>query len=75
VVWPEVPYLGYIWYMANCALVPASSMNAGNLKFMSHEVPLEFAFVPIASLSMGGCGLSHKTVEDGCQSTCVGFAG
>ena len=54
VVWPEVPYLGYIWYMANCALDPASSMNAGNLNFMLHEVPLESAFVPIASVLMVG---------------------
>ena len=29
----------------------------------------------IASLLMGGCGLSHKHVEDGCKSTCVEFGG
>jgi len=28
-----------------------------------------------ASLLMGGCGLSHKRVEDGCKSTCVEFRG
>ena len=27
----------------------------------------------IASLLMGGCGLSHKHVEDGCRHTCVKF--
>jgi len=27
--------------------------------------------VTIASSLMGGCGLSHKRVEDGCKSTCV----
>ena len=26
--------------------------------------------VTIASLLMGGCGLSHECVEDGCKSTC-----
>jgi len=26
--------------------------------------------VTIASSLMGGCGLSHKCVEDGCKSTC-----
>ena len=31
--------------------------------------------VPIASLLMGGCGLSHERVEDGCRSTCVKFGG
>ena len=29
----------------------------------------------IASSLMGGCGLSHKRVEDGCKSTCVEFGG
>ena len=29
--------------------------------------------VTIASLLMGGCGLSHKHVEDGCKSICVKF--
>jgi len=24
---------------------------------------------------MGGCGLSHEHVEDGCKSTCVEFGG
>ena len=27
--------------------------------------------VTIASSLMGGCGLSHERVEDGCRSTCV----
>ena len=27
--------------------------------------------VTIASLLMGGCGLGHKHVEDGCKSNCV----
>ena len=31
--------------------------------------------VTIASLLMGGCGLSHKCVEGGCKSTCVKFGG
>jgi len=31
--------------------------------------------VTIASTLMGGCGLSHKRVEDGCKSTCVKFGG
>jgi len=29
----------------------------------------------IASSLMGGCGLSHEHVEDGCKSTCVEFGG
>jgi len=29
----------------------------------------------IASSLMGGCGLSHECVEDGCESTCVEFGG
>ena len=29
----------------------------------------------IASSLMGGYGLSHKRVEDGCKSTCVKFGG
>ena len=29
--------------------------------------------VTIASSLMGGRGLSHKRVEDGCKSTCVKF--
>ena len=29
----------------------------------------------IASTLMGGCGLSHERVEDGCKSTCVEFGG
>ena len=31
--------------------------------------------VTIASSLMGGCGLSHKHVEDGYKSTCVKFGG
>ena len=31
--------------------------------------------VTIASTLMGGCGLSHEHVEDGCKSTCVNFGG
>jgi len=31
--------------------------------------------VTIAILLMGGCGLSHERVEDGCKSTCVKFGG
>jgi len=31
--------------------------------------------VTIASTLMGGCGLSHERVEDGCKSTCVEFGG
>jgi len=31
--------------------------------------------VTIASSLMGGCGLSHEYVEDGCKSTCVEFEG
>ena len=31
--------------------------------------------VTIASSLMGGCGLSHEHVEDGCKSTCVEFWG
>jgi len=31
--------------------------------------------VTIASLLMGGRGLSHECVEDGCKSTCVEFGG
>ena len=27
----------------------------------------------IASLLMGGCGLSHEHVEDGCKNACVKF--
>jgi len=29
----------------------------------------------IASSLMGGCGLGHEHVEDGCKSTCVKFGG
>ena len=29
----------------------------------------------IASSLMGGCGLNHEHVEDGCKSTCVEFGG
>jgi len=29
--------------------------------------------VTIASSLIGGCGLSHERVEDGCKSTCVEF--
>jgi len=76
VVWPEVPYLGYIWYMDNCALDPASSMNAGNLKLMSHEVRTPgICICPYCKLVNGGCGLSHEHVEDGCKSTCVKCGG
>jgi len=31
--------------------------------------------VTSASSLMGGCGLSHEHVEDGCKSTCVEFGG
>jgi len=31
--------------------------------------------VTLASSLMGGCGLSHEHVEDGCKSTCVDFVG
>ena len=31
--------------------------------------------VTITSSLMGGCGLSHEHVEDGCKSTCVEFGG
>jgi len=31
--------------------------------------------VTIASSLMGGCGLSHEHVEDGCKSTCVKLGG
>ena len=31
--------------------------------------------VTIASLLVGGCGLGHERVEDGCKSTCVKFGG
>ena len=31
--------------------------------------------VTIASLLMGGCGLSRERVEDGCKNTCVKFGG
>jgi len=31
--------------------------------------------VTTASLLMGGCGLSHICVEDGCKSTCVNLWG
>ena len=29
----------------------------------------------VASLLMGGCGLSYEHVEDGCKSTYVEFGG
>ena len=29
----------------------------------------------IASSLIGGCGLSHKHIEDGCRGTCVKFGG
>ena len=29
----------------------------------------------IASSLMGGCGLGHKCVENGCKDTCVKFGG
>ena len=29
----------------------------------------------IASSLMGGCGLGHKCIEDGCKGTCVKFGG
>jgi len=29
--------------------------------------------VTIASMLIGGCGLSHECIEDGCKSTCVKF--
>jgi len=31
--------------------------------------------VTFGSSLMGGCGLSHECVEDGCKSTCVEFGG
>jgi len=35
----------------------------------------QLSAVTIASSLMGGCGFSHKHVEDGCKSTCVEFGG
>ena len=37
--------------------------------------PARQSAVTIASSLMGGCGLSHERVEDGCKSTCVEFGG
>ena len=59
----------------------------GLRKQFSHFVGPSEAFFPvwmsgcrgraviIASLLMGGCGLSHKQVEDGCMGTCVKIGG
>jgi len=33
----------------------------------------QLSAVTIASLLMGGCGLSHEHVEDGCKSSCMEF--
>ena len=35
----------------------------------------QLSAMTIASSLMGGCGLSHEHVKDGCKSTCVEFGG
>ena len=35
----------------------------------------QLSAVTLASSLMGGCGLSHKCVEDGCKSTGMEFGG
>ena len=35
----------------------------------------QLSAVPIANSLIGGCGLSHERVDDGCKSTCVKFVG
>jgi len=35
----------------------------------------QLSVVTIASMLMGGCGLSKIRVEDGCKSNCVKFGG
>ena len=47
---------------------------AGN-HFFSLGEWLPVGAMTIASSLMGGCGLSHEHVEDGCKSTCVKFGG
>ena len=44
----------------------------GKLLSQSGQV-VAVSAVTIASSLMGGCGLSHECVEDGCKSTCWGY--
>ena len=57
-------------------LVPCMAPIFGGEAFIPVWVSVcRLSAVTIASSLMGGCGLSHKHVEDGCKSTCVEFGG
>ena len=51
----------------------SSSMCAGRETLI--PVWASVCRLTIASLLMGGCGLSHEYVEGGCKDTCVKFGG
>ena len=57
-------------------LLPCTAPISGREAFIPVWVSgCRLSAVTIASLLMGGCGLSHECVEDGCKSTCVEFGG
>jgi len=53
-------------------MVPISSREAFIPVWVSS---FQLSAMTIASSLIGGCGLSHQHVEDGCKSTCVEFGG
>ena len=76
--------VAWLW-VGHC--YPLMHERVGKIVLSPCTVPISGgeAFIPVwasvcqlsavtsSSSLMGGCGLSHKHVEDGCKSTCVKF--
>jgi len=57
-------------------LLPCTAPISGGKAFIPVWASgFQLSAVTITSTLMGGCGLSHERVEDGCKSTCVKFGG
>jgi len=56
-------------------LLPCTAIISGGKAFIPGSCQLSMSALTIVSSLMGGCGLNHKHVEDGCKSICVKFGG
>ena len=61
------------WENSPLALHGAHFRRGSIYLSLGERLPAPLSAVTIACLLMGGCGLSHECVEDGCKSTCVEF--
>ena len=83
---PLWKHLGWLWvghccppthkWVEKTVLTPCTAPISGREAFIPVWASgCQLSAMTIAGSLVGGCGLSHKCVEDGCKSTCVKFGG